>query len=74
LDIMVAPLGTLAFLVLLWLIVVVSAALLEGNTAKIIAAFAGNSRPRRAIASPGARMRRRAVVAKPLTPRWRAAA
>jgi hypothetical protein len=73
---MIAPLGTLAFLATLWLLVVVGAAVLEESGAKIAAALRGKP-VRQASRRPQlARMRIRARVQKPMRaePRWRAAA
>jgi hypothetical protein len=71
---MTAALGTLVFLVTLWMLVVVGAAVLEASGAKIAAALRGKpvSRP---VVSP-MRMRTRARVQQPMraAARWRAAA
>ena len=71
---MIAPLGTLAFLATLWLLVVVGAAVLEESGAKIAAALKGRSVRPPAVAP--VRVRSRARLQKPMraTPRWRAAA
>ena len=71
---MIAPLGTLAFLATLWLLVVVGAAILEESGAKIAAALRGKP-VRQPIAIP-VRVRARARLQKPMRakPRWRAAA
>lgn len=71
---MIAPLGTLAFLATLWLLVVLGAVILEESGAKIAAALKAEPAHRRATAS--VRVRTRARVARPLRvkPRWRAAA
>jgi len=43
---MIAPLGTLAFLATLWLIVVLGASVLEESGARIAAALRGKAAPR----------------------------
>ena len=45
---MIAPLGTLAFLATLWLLIVVGASVLEESGAKIAAALKGKPRTRHA--------------------------
>ena len=71
---MIAPLGTLAFLATLWLLVVVGAAVLEESGAKIAAALKGKP-VRRQVAVP-IRARGRGRLEQPMRakPRWRAAA
>ena len=73
---MLAPLGTLAFLVTLWLLVVVGAAVLEESGAKIAAALKGKPAVRPSLNLAPLRMRARARVkpAMRVEPRWRAAA
>jgi len=72
---MIAPLGTLAFLATLWLLVVVGAALLEESGAKIAAALKGKP-VRNASQTAPIRLRTRVRLQKPMRaePRWRAAA
>jgi hypothetical protein len=71
---MIAPLGTLAFLATLWLLVVVGAAVLEESGARIAAALKGKP-AHRAVAVP-VRVRVRARLQQPMRAkaRWRAAA
>jgi hypothetical protein len=71
---MIAPLGTLAFLATLWLLVVVGASVLEESGGRIAAALRGKPAYRR-FAVP-VRVRTRQRAAKPLRarPRWSAAA
>lgn len=71
---MTAAFGTLAFLVTLWLLVVVGAAVLEQSGAKIIAALRGESRVPVQLAR--LRLRSRARLQQPLRGHalWRAAA
>jgi hypothetical protein len=71
---MIAPLGTLAFLATLWLLVVVGAAVLEESGARIAAALKGKPAARQATVP--IRVRTRSRLAKPMRaqPRWRAAA
>ena len=71
---MTAALGTLGFLVTLWLIVVVGAAVLEESGAKIAAALKGKPVHRPAVAP--VRMRTRSRLQRPMraAPRWRDAA
>ena len=73
---MIAPLGTLAVLATLWLLVVVGAAVLEESGAKIAAALKGKPVRQASLRPQLARMRIRARVPKPMRaePRWRAAA
>ena len=71
---MLAPLGTLAFLATLWLLVVIGAAVLEESGARIAAALRGKPRPGQVIVP--VRVRTRARIQQPVraTARWRAAA
>jgi len=71
---LVAPLGTLAFLATLWLLVVVGAAVLEESGARIAAALKGKPAHRPAFTS--VRMRARSRLRRPMraAPRWRDAA
>ena len=71
---MIAPLGTLAFLATLWLLVVLGAAVLEASGGRIAAALKGN--PVRRSAMVAVRVRTRSRFAKPMRARarWRAAA
>jgi hypothetical protein len=71
---MIAPLGTLAFLATLWLLVVVGASVLEESGARIAAALKGKP-AHRSIAIP-VRVRARSRLRQPMraTPRRRAAA
>lgn len=71
---MTAALGTLVFLVTLWMLVVVGAAVLEESGAKIVAALKGKPRARQ-VAAP-VRLRPRARIEQPIraSARWRAAA
>jgi hypothetical protein len=71
---MIAPLGTLAFLATLWLLVVLGAWVLEESGAKIAAALKGKPAYRE-VAVP-VRVRARSRVQKPMRarPRWRDAA
>ena len=73
---MTAALGTLAFLVTLWLLVVVGAAVLEESGAKIAAALKGQSRPALRYATTTVRMRTRHAPLKVMrgSARWRDAA
>lgn len=73
---MLAPLGTLTFLVTLWLLVVVGAAVLEESGAKIAAALKGKPALQPSLDLAPVRMRTRARVKQPMRaePRWRAAA
>ena len=72
---MTAALGTLVFLVTMWMLVVVGAAVLEESGAKIAAALKGKSMEPRPIVAV-ARIRARTRVQQPMRaePRWRAAA
>ena len=71
---MTAAFGTLAFLVTLWLLVVVGAAILEESGAKIAAALKGKP-AHRTVRIP-VRVRARARLQQPVRAkaRWRAAA
>ena len=71
---MIAPLGTLAFLATLWLLVVLGASVLEESGAKIAAALKGKPAHRPAVAP--VRMRTRSRLWRPMraAPRWRDAA
>lgn len=71
---MIAALGTLVFLVALWLIVVVGAAVLEESGAKIAAALKG--KPAHRPVQVPVRVRIRARVQQPVRARaeWRDAA
>ena len=71
---MIAPLGTLAFLATLWLLVVLGASVLEESGARIAAALKG-APPFRPVAVR-ARVRARPRYQKPMRakPRWRDAA
>ena len=73
---MIAALGTLPFLAILWLLVVLSAAILEESGAKIAAALKGRSAAHRSGQLAPARMRTRAWLRQPTLapPTWRAAA
>ena len=71
---MIAALSTLVFLSILWLLVVVGAAVLEGSGARIAAALKGKP-ARRQVRIP-VRVRARSRVQQPMraSARWRAAA
>jgi hypothetical protein len=71
---MIAPLGTLAFLATLWLLVVVGAAVLEESGARIAAALKGKAEHRPMLVP--VRVRPRARLQQPIRAkaRWRAAA
>jgi hypothetical protein len=71
---MIAPLGTLAFLATLWLIVVLGASVLEASGARIAAALKGKSSQRH-VTVP-VRLRTRSRLQQPMRarPRWRDAA
>jgi len=72
---MIAPLGTLAFLATMWLLVVVGAAVLEESGAKIAAALKGETAPQPPVVQRAVRIRMRPAIApKSASPRWRAAA
>jgi hypothetical protein len=71
---MIAALGTLVFLVTLWLLVVVGAAVLEESGAKIAAALKGNAAPQTLLVP--IRLRTRPRIQQPMraSAAWRAAA
>jgi hypothetical protein len=71
---MIAPLGTLAFLATLWLLVVVGASILEESGGKIAAALKGRPVDLPSIAP--LRVRTRSRLQQPIRARarWRAAA
>jgi hypothetical protein len=71
---MIAPLGTLAFLATLWLLVVLGAAMLEESGAQIAAALKGKRSHRQV--SVALRVRTRPRLQQPMRARarWRAAA
>ena len=71
---MIAPLGTLAFLATLWLVVILGASVLEASGAKIVAALKGKSQHRTSFAP--FRMRARFRFQRPMraAAQWRAAA
>ena len=71
---MLAPLGTLAFLATLWLMMIVGAAVLEESGARIAAALKGKRAHQPAFTS--VRMRARSRMRRPMRaePRWRDAA
>jgi hypothetical protein len=71
---MIAPLGTLAFLATLWLLVVVGASVLEESGAKIAAALKGKPAYRQVSVPVRARLRSRWPKPMRAKPRWRAAA
>ena len=71
---MTAALGTLVFLVTLWMLVVVGAAVLEESGAKIAAALRGRPLARHVTAPIRVRTRARLQPAMRATARWRAAA
>jgi hypothetical protein len=71
---MIAALGTLVFLATLWLLVVVSAAVLEESGAKIAAALKGKAAYQPTIVPVRARMRPRLTSPARVQPLWRAAA
>jgi len=71
---MIAPLGTLAFLGTLWLLVVVGASVLEESGAKIAAALKGTPAARRVAIPVRARGRGRFQQPMRAKPRWRDAA
>jgi hypothetical protein len=72
---MIAALGTLVFLVTVWLIVVVGAAVLEESGAKIAAALKGGSaQPSTPFASGRVRVRPRVQQPMRFSAQWRAAA
>lgn len=61
---MIAPLGTLAFLATLWLLVVLGASVLEESSGKIAAALKG--KPTRRQMPPSLRVRVRSRFQKPM--------
>lgn len=71
---MLAPLGTLAFLTTLWLLVVLGASVLEDSGARIAAALKG--KPAITPIAVPMRVRARARLQQPIRAkaRWRAAA
>ena len=71
---MIAPLGTLAFLATLWLLVVLGASVLGESGAKIAAALKG--KPQHLRAPVPVRVRARSGFQQPIRAkaRWRAAA
>ena len=71
---MIAPLGTLAFLATLWLIVVVGASVLEESGARIAAALRGRPAYRQVAVRAWARTRPQLQPPMRARPRWRAAA
>ena len=72
---MIAPLGTLAFLATLWLLVVVGAAILEESGGKIAAALKGRpASPPLSISVLHRRAIGRARLPAPVRLQWRAAA
>jgi hypothetical protein len=71
---MIAPLGTLAFLATLWLLVVVGASILEESGGKIAAALKGKPANRPLIAAIRVRTRSRFQQPTRARARWRAAA
>lgn len=73
---MIAALGTLAFLLTMWLIVVVGAAVLEQSSGKIAAALGGRPEYRRAPVALRIRTKARVRVQQPMraSAEWRDAA
>jgi hypothetical protein len=71
---MIAPLGTLAFLATLWLLVVLSSRVLEESGAKIAAALNGKQAYREVAVPVRARARSRVQQPMRARPRWRDAA
>lgn len=71
---MTAALGTLVFLVTLWMLAIVGAAILEESGAKIIAALKGRPARRLTIAPMRMRVRYRTQHPMRATAKWRAAA
>jgi hypothetical protein len=71
---MTAALGTLVFLITLWMLVVVGAAVLEESGAKIAAALRGRPANRQVIAPMRIRTRARVQQSMRATAHWRAAA
>ena len=70
---MIAPLGTLAFLATLWLLVVLGASVLEASGARIAAALKGAVH-RQVTVAVRTRMRPRLQQPMRARPRWRDAA
>src|SRR3954465_12771367 len=73
-DAMIAVLGTLSFLVTLWMLVVVGAAVLEESGAKIAPAPKGKPAPSQTFARVRIRTRSRQQQPMRVKPEWRAAA
>ena len=71
---MIAPLGTLAFLATLWLLVVVGASVLEESGARIAAALKGKPMVRQLAVPVRVRGRQRLQTPMRARPRWRDAA
>jgi len=71
---MIAPLGTLAFLATLWLLVIVGASVLEESGARIAAALRGKPAHRQVTIPLRVRARSRFQQPMRAKPRWRAAA
>ena len=71
---MIAAFGTLAFLVTLWLLVVVGAGVLEQSGAKIAAALKGQPAHRQSFAAVRVRARPRLRQPMRASAAWRAAA
>ena len=71
---MIAPLGTLAFLATLWLLVVVGASVLEESGARIAAALRGKPAHRQLTVPLRVGARSRLQQPMRAKPRWRAAA
>jgi hypothetical protein len=73
---MTAALGTLPFIATLWLLVVLGAAVLEQNGAKIAAALKGEPKQRLPVSQVPVRLHTRAKCAAPklVSVGWRAAA
>ncbi|HXS48789.1 MAG TPA: hypothetical protein VN713_01555 [Sphingomicrobium sp.] len=71
---MTAALGTLPFLAVLWLVVVLGAKVLEESGGKIAAALKGVPSREPTIIAARPRSRARAVQVRSAEPRWRAAA
>jgi hypothetical protein len=71
---MIAPVGTLAFLATLWLIVVLGASVLEESGGRIAAALKGKPAHRRMSVPVPVRIRSRFQQPMRAKARWRAAA
>ena len=71
---MIAPLGTLAFLATLWLLVVLGASVLEESGERIAAALKGKPAYRQVTVPVRARARLRWQKPMRAKPRWRDAA